>query len=59
MGGTTAEVWAARGAAVESSAAHGAAEVRETSLGWNSGGTAGAIRGITQGVKPGETTEAG
>jgi hypothetical protein len=28
--------------AVESGAARGAAEVRETSLGWNPGGTAGA-----------------
>jgi hypothetical protein len=30
---------------VESGAARGTAEVRETSLGWNTGGTAGAVRG--------------
>jgi hypothetical protein len=33
MGGTAAEVGAARGVAVEFGAARGAAEVRETSLG--------------------------
>jgi hypothetical protein len=56
MGGTTAEVGATRGAAVESGAARGMTEVRETSLGYNPGGTA---RGITRGVKPGGTTGAG
>jgi hypothetical protein len=38
---------------VESGAARGAAEVRETSLGWNPGGTVGAVRGVTRGAKPG------
>jgi hypothetical protein len=59
MGGPTSEVEAASGAAVESGAARGAVEVRETSLGWNHGGTVGAVRGITRGVKPGGTTGAG
>jgi hypothetical protein len=44
---------------VESDAARGAAEVRETSLGWNPGGTAGAVRGFTRGVKPEGTTRVG
>jgi hypothetical protein len=44
---------------VESGAAHGAAESRETALGWNPGGTAGAGRGVTRGMKPGGTTGAG
>jgi hypothetical protein len=34
---------------VESGAARGATEVREASLGWNLGGTAGAVRGVTRG----------
>jgi hypothetical protein len=55
----TAEVGAARGAAVESGAAHDATEVRETSLAWNLGGIAGAVRGVIRGAKPGGTTAAG
>jgi hypothetical protein len=53
-----AEVGATRGAAVESGAARGVAEVCETSLGWNPGGTIGAVRGVTRGVKPEGTTGA-
>jgi hypothetical protein len=59
MGGTAAEVRAARGATVESGVVRGAAEVRETSLGWNPGGTVGAVRGVTRCAKPGGTTGAG
>jgi hypothetical protein len=44
---------------VESGAARGAAEVRETALGWNPGGTAGAARGVTRGTKPEGTTGVG
>jgi hypothetical protein len=54
-----AEVGAGRGAAVESGAVRGAAEVHETSLGWKPSGTAGAVRGVTRGTKPGGTTRAG
>jgi hypothetical protein len=49
---------AARDAAVESDAARGTTEVRETSLGWNPGGTAGVVRGVTRGAKPGGITGA-
>jgi hypothetical protein len=44
---------AARVAAVESGAARGAAEVRETSLGWNPDGTAEAVRGSPGAQSPG------
>jgi hypothetical protein len=54
-----AEIGAARGAAVESGAARGATKVRETSLVWNPGGTAGPVRGVTRGAKPGGTNGAG
>jgi hypothetical protein len=55
MCGATSEVGAARGAVVESGAACGAAEVCETALGWNPRGTTVAVRGVTQGAKPGGT----
>jgi hypothetical protein len=59
MQGAEEDGGAARGVEVESGAARGAAEVRETSLGWNPGGTVGAVRGVTRGAKPGGTTGVG